>query len=59
LPRNLQPSEARDRLLGKRPSPGVYIISAHRVIRMAQVDPAWKTYKPIDRIGESLWVYAF
>ena len=59
LPGNLQPSEARQRLIGKRPDPGLYIISAHRVIRMRQVDPAWKTYEPVDRIGESLWVYRF
>jgi hypothetical protein len=59
LPRNLQPVEVRDLLLGRRPPSGVYIISAHKVIRIAQVDPAWKTYKPIDRIGESLWVYRF
>jgi hypothetical protein len=26
---------------------------------MSQIDPAWKIYKPVDRIGESLWVYAF
>jgi hypothetical protein len=59
LPANLSSAEARNRLLGKRPSPGVYIISAHKVIRMGQVDPAWKVYKPVDRIGESLWVYTF
>jgi hypothetical protein len=59
LTRNLTPPEARERLIGKRPAPGVYIISAHRVIRMRQVDPAWKMYKPVDRIGESLWVYEF
>ena len=59
LPRNLAVSEVPGRLFGKRPDPGVYIISAHRVIRMRQVDPAWKIYKPADRIGESLWVYEF
>jgi hypothetical protein len=59
LPRNLGPAEARDVFLGKRPNPGVYIISAHRVIRMRQVDPAWRSYKPVDRIGESLLVYEF
>jgi hypothetical protein len=59
LPRNLLASEARDQLLGKRPGPGTYIISAHKVVRMRQADPAWMTYKPIDRIGESLWVYQF
>jgi len=59
LPRNLVSAEVRERLLGRRPDPGVYIISAHKVIRMRQVDPAWKSYKPVDRIGESLWVYEF
>ena len=59
LPRNLLPAEVRDRLIGKRPEPGVYIISAHKVIRMRQVDPAWRMYTPVDRIGESLWVYEF
>jgi hypothetical protein len=46
-------------LIGKRPEPGVYIISAHHVIRMRQADPAWRTYEPVDRIGESLWVFNF
>ena len=59
LPRNLQPSEAFGRLLAKQPAPGVYIISAHYVTRMRAVDPAWRKYKPVDRIGESLWVYEF
>jgi hypothetical protein len=59
LPRNLQPSEVREQLFGKRPAPGVYIISAHKVIRMRLADPAWKMYQPMDRIGESLWVYRF
>jgi hypothetical protein len=59
LPRNLLTAEVRDRLIGKRPEPGVYIISAHKVIRMRQVDPAWRMYTPVDRIGESLWVYEF
>jgi len=59
LPRNLLAAEVRDRLIGKRPEPGVYIISAHKVIRMRQIDPAWRMYKPVDRIGESLWVYEF
>jgi hypothetical protein len=26
---------------------------------MKSVSPAWSQYKPIDRIGESLLVYAF
>lgn len=59
LPKNLQPPEVRAQLIGKRPAPGVYIISSHKVLRMAGADPAWKKYQPIDRIGESLWVYSF
>ena len=59
LPRNLMPSEVRERLIGRRPDRGVYIISAHKVTRIRQVDPAWNHYKPVDRIGESLWVYEF
>jgi 4-amino-4-deoxy-L-arabinose transferase-like glycosyltransferase len=59
LPRNLRGAEVFKRLLRHRPTPGTYIISVHYVTRMSLVDPAWKIYKPIDRIGESLWVYAF
>jgi len=59
LPRNLGIAQIREKLLFNRPSAGTYIISAHYIIRMRHVSPAWKTYKPIDRIGESLWVYAF
>jgi len=59
LPRNLGIAEIREKLLFNRPSAGTYIISTHYIIRMRHVSPAWKTYKPIDRIGESLWVYAF
>jgi hypothetical protein len=59
LPRNVTATEAVNRFMGKRPAPGIYIISAHRVIRMREVDPAWKTYKTADRVGESLWVYEF
>jgi uncharacterized membrane protein len=59
LPRNLRTAEVLQRLVRHRPTPGTYIISAHYVTRMSHLDPAWKIYKPIDRIGESLWVYAF
>ncbi len=59
LPPNLQTAQVPDLLLFKRPQPGVYIISAHHVARMRQVDPAWRSYTPIDRIGGSLWVYSF
>jgi hypothetical protein len=59
LPKNLQGMDIFNKLILKRPAPGIYIISAHYVTRMTQVNPAWKMYKPIDRIGESLWVYTF
>jgi 4-amino-4-deoxy-L-arabinose transferase-like glycosyltransferase len=59
LPANIPPSEAFERLVKKYPQPGVYIISAHYVARIRTVSPAWSQYKPIDRIGESLLVYAF
>jgi 4-amino-4-deoxy-L-arabinose transferase-like glycosyltransferase len=59
LPPNLPVKEAMPRLLHKPLEPGIYIISAHAMARMRVWDPAWKIYKPIDRIGESLWVYEF
>jgi len=59
LPSNIPQSEAFTRLVMRRPDAGVYIISAHYVARLKTVSPAWKTYKPVDRIGESLWVYTF
>jgi len=59
LPGNLRLAEIQDRLLRHTPSPGTYIISSHYVTRMSHVNPAWQIYKPIDRIGESLWVYTF
>ena len=59
LPPNLPGKEALGHLLYKRPAPGVYIISAHAIARMRLQDIAWQTYKPIDRIGGSLWVYEF
>jgi hypothetical protein len=45
--------------LFKRPPPGIYIISGHYVARMGAVDPAWRSYQPVDRIGKSLLVYRF
>lgn len=59
LPRNIPPAEAFGRLVSRRPPAGVYIISAHHVARMRSVNPAWESYKPVDRIGESLLVYSF
>ena len=59
LPKNFREGEVVDRMLVRRPTPGTYIISSHYVARLSHLNPAWKLYKPIDRIGESLWVYAF
>jgi hypothetical protein len=59
LPPNIPQSEAFERLAIKTPASGIYIISAHYVARIRTVNPAWKQHEPIDRIGESLWVYAF
>jgi hypothetical protein len=59
LPPDIPLSETFKRLGAQRPSPGVYIVSAHYVARMRGVSREWQTYVPIDRIGDSLWVYAF
>lgn len=59
LPPNIPGNEALPRLLHKRPAPGVYILSAHNLARMRLQDEAWQIYKPIDRIGDSLWVFEF
>src|SRR5213594_1377946 len=59
LPKNFREGEVVDRMLVRKPIPGTYIISSHYVARLSHLNPAWKLYKPIDRIGESLWVYAF
>ena len=37
---------------------GTYIISGHNLAWLKTVDPAWKRYTPVDRIG-GLWVYRF
>ncbi len=59
LPPNIPRSEVFEKLVSNRPAKGVYIISAHYAVRMRTANPVWNIYKPIDRIGESLWVYAF
>jgi len=59
LPANIPPSEAFPRFVTQRPSPGIYLISAHYVTRMRAVSPAWNMYQPVERIGESLWLYSF
>jgi hypothetical protein len=59
LPPNLLPPEMMKRIMFKSPVPGTYIISGHYVARMKALDPAWRSYRPIDRIAGSLWVYRF
>ena len=59
LPRNVRDREVIEQMLIRTPTPGTYIISSHYVARLSHLNPAWKIYKPIDRIGESLLVYAF
>jgi hypothetical protein len=39
--------------------PGVYIVSAHHLIRMMYIRPEWNPRNAIDRIGDSLFVYRF
>ena len=59
LPPNVLPQQMMERVLYKSPVTGTYIISAHYVARMKTLDPAWRSYRPVARIGESLWVYRF
>ncbi len=59
LPGNLLSPDMAGRLLFKRPASGTYIISGHYIARMKALDPAWRSYQPVDRIGNSLWVYRF
>ena len=49
---------APKQLVLKAPDPGTYIISAHNIAWMKAVDPAWRMYRPIDRI-DGMWVYQF
>jgi hypothetical protein len=59
LPPNIPFRQIHNRLVEGKPEPGVYIISAHHVVRLKGMSAAWQTYVPVDRIGESLWVYRF
>jgi len=59
LPSNLLPPQMMAKVLYQSPAVGTYIISAHYVARMKTLDPAWRSYQPVARIGESLWVYRF
>ena len=44
--------------VSKTPPPGTYVISGHNLAWLRAVDPAWKRYTPVDRIG-GLWIYRF
>jgi 4-amino-4-deoxy-L-arabinose transferase-like glycosyltransferase len=59
LPPNLLAAQMMQKVLYRSPAAGTYIISAHYVARMKTLDPAWRSYWPVARIGESLWVYRF
>jgi hypothetical protein len=39
--------------------PGVYIVSAHHLVRMMYIRPEWHPRNAVARIGDSLWVYKF
>jgi len=45
-------------LVFDKPEPGTYIVSAHNLAWMKAVDPTWRRYQPVDRIG-GMWVYRF
>ena len=55
LPPNVLPPGA---LVSKKPDPGTYVISGHNIAWMKVVDPAWRRYPPVGRIG-GIWVYRF
>ena len=59
LPANVPAHQIAARLQSKPPVAGTYIISGHYVARMKAMYPTWRSYQPVDRIGESLWVYRF
>jgi 4-amino-4-deoxy-L-arabinose transferase-like glycosyltransferase len=46
-------------MISEQRHPGVYIVSAHHLIRMMYVRPEWNPRNAVDRIGNSLWVYKF
>ena len=59
LPGNFSRTEVMVRVVQDVPAPGTYILSSHFVTRIRHDWLHWQDYKPIDRIGESLWVYKF
>ena len=46
-------------MMSEKREPGVYIVSAHHLIRLMYIRPEWHPKNAIDRIGGSLWVYRF
>jgi hypothetical protein len=58
LPPNIPTEEAFEKLISP-PKGATYIVSAHYVARMKTMSPLWRDSKPVQRIGESLWVYVF
>jgi hypothetical protein len=46
-------------MLSDHKPPGVYIVSAHHLIRLMYLRPEWNPENAIDRVGESLWVFRF
>ena len=59
LPGVLTWDETLRRVVLGVPSPGTYILTSHFVTRARHEFIHWRDYKPIDKIGESLWVYKF
>jgi hypothetical protein len=59
LPANLSSVDVMYRLVYYKPAPGTYIVSSHFATRVGHMYKHFQAYKPIDRIGESLWVYRF
>jgi 4-amino-4-deoxy-L-arabinose transferase-like glycosyltransferase len=59
LPANLSNVDVMYRLVYYKPMRGTYIVSSHFATRVAHMYKHFQAYKPIDRIGESLWVYRF
>jgi hypothetical protein len=59
LPANLSNVDVMYRLVYYKPMRGTYIVSSHFATRVAHMYKHFQAYRPIDRIGESLWVYRF
>ena len=46
-------------LMSDHLQPGVYIVSAHHLIRLMHIRPEWDPRNAVDRIGDSMWVFRF